>query len=87
MNAAATQQPVAAVDTAKASGLICSSVIADTVGGMLTDIQEAKAAGVNVIEVKLDYLSQFDPETDIKQLLEACKPMPAIITYRPDWEG
>ena len=65
---------------------ICTSVTADTVGGMLAEIEEATAAGVDVIELRLDFLKDFSPETDLERLMGACS-MPYIVTYRPTWEG
>lgn len=65
---------------------ICTSVTADSVQGALGEIQEATAAGVDVIELRLDYIKEFDPQMDLKTLMDACK-VPYIVTYRPTWEG
>jgi 3-dehydroquinate dehydratase/shikimate dehydrogenase len=65
---------------------ICTSVTADSVEGALAEIEEASAAGVDVIELRLDFLSTFDPSSDLKRLMDACK-VPYIVTYRPTWEG
>lgn len=65
---------------------VCSSVTADSLEGMLAEIGEATAAGVDIIELRLDFLREFDPETHLKALMEACT-IPYIVTFRPTWEG
>jgi hypothetical protein len=88
----ATSSPQADTETSNASWqpneptYICTSVTADTVEGCLAEIEEATAAGVDVIELRLDFLAQFDPDRDLKRLMDACK-VPYIVTFRPTWEG
>lgn len=65
---------------------ICSSVTADTVEGQLAEIAEAIAAGVDIVELRLDFLNAFDPQADLKRLMDACT-VPYIVTFRPKWEG
>ena len=69
--------------------LICTIVTADTMPGALEEIERAAQAGADVIELRADYLTDFEPETDVKRLLDACAAvqLPAIFTYRPAWEG
>ena len=69
--------------------LICTIVTADTMPGALEEIKRAAEAGADVIELRADYLTSFEPENDVKQLLDACAAvqLPAIFTYRPAWEG
>lgn len=66
--------------------LLCTSLTAPTIQGMLQEAQEALTAQADIVELRLDYLDQFDPETDLPLLLNQC-PLPAIVTYRPSWEG
>ncbi len=66
--------------------LICTSVTADSVTGFLDEIQEATAAGVDLIELRLDYIKAFNPAKDLDTLMAACS-IPYIVTYRPKWEG
>jgi hypothetical protein len=47
---------------------------------------QAAEAGADLVEIRLDYLAHFNPATDLAKLLNAC-PLPAIVTYRPTWEG
>ncbi|KAG2426447.1 hypothetical protein HXX76_011678 [Chlamydomonas incerta] len=65
---------------------ICTSVTATTVKTFLAEIQEAAASGVDIIELRLDFLTDFDPEQHLETILKAC-PLPYIVTYRPVWEG
>ncbi|EFN57759.1 hypothetical protein CHLNCDRAFT_143054 [Chlorella variabilis] len=65
---------------------LCTSLVAPTVEGMLAEAQEAEQNGADIVELRLDYLQQFAPEADLSRLLQAC-PLPAIVTYRPTWEG
>jgi 3-dehydroquinate dehydratase/shikimate dehydrogenase len=43
--------------------------------------------GVDVLELRLDFLQDFAPERDLDLLMGACSPLPYIITFRPTWEG
>ena len=66
--------------------LLCTSLVASSVAGMLGEAQEAVQNGADVVELRLDYLEGFDAERDVPLLLAGC-PLPAIVTYRPVWEG
>jgi hypothetical protein len=83
--AAMADSPAAA---AKAAGpaLICTSVTATNMKAFLEEIKEAEASGVDVVELRLDFISDFDPERDLDTLMKACT-LPYIVTYRPKWEG
>lgn len=65
---------------------ICTSVTASTVDAFLEEIKEAEAAGVDIVELRLDFLKDFDPELHLVRIIKACK-LPYIVTYRPVWEG
>lgn len=65
---------------------IVTSVTASTVSSFLLEIEEAAASGVDIIELRLDFLTDFDPERDLDTILSA-SPLPFIVTYRPTWEG
>lgn len=49
-------------------------------------VEQAKAAGADIAELRLDYLEEFDPETDLQVLISESV-LPVIITLRPTWEG
>jgi len=56
------------------------------------EIAEAKSSGAEVVELRLDYLEDLsleDPLPALEKLLGSCKTqrIPAIVTFRPDWEG
>ncbi|GLC40828.1 hypothetical protein PLESTF_001042000 [Pleodorina starrii] len=82
---ATAEQAPPAVEASTPS-YICTSVTATTVDAFLAEIQEAAASGVDIIELRLDFLTDFDPEQHLQQILAAC-PLPYIVTYRPVWEG
>ena len=65
---------------------MCTSVTARTLEGALEELQAAAAGFADVVELRLDFLEQFQPERDLPILLKAAR-MPAIVTYRPTWEG
>lgn len=67
--------------------LLCTSVTANTLAGALAEIAEAKQRGATAIELRLDFLEEFDPEVQLPQLMSACGDTPYIVTYRPTWEG
>ncbi|GAB4816977.1 hypothetical protein N2152v2_004023 [Parachlorella kessleri] len=84
--AAATTQQAATPAGVTAKTLLCTSLTAKTVEGMLAEAQEALAAGADLVELRIDYLTSFSPEQDLPRLQHGC-PLPAIVTYRPDWEA
>lgn len=43
--------------------------------------------GVDVLELRLDFLQDFQADRDLERLMAACSSLPYIITYRPTWEG
>lgn len=90
MAAQASAAPAAAAAAGQAPPeqrtLLCTSLVASSVDGMLAEAAEAVANGADVVELRLDYLESFAPEADLPRLLAAC-PLPAIATYRPVWEG
>ncbi|CAI5475355.1 unnamed protein product [Closterium sp. Yama58-4] len=65
---------------------ICAAVTATTVGGMREQMAQAKAAGADTAELRVDHLTEFDPSVDLPELLnDRC--LPVIVTCRPTWEG
>ncbi|KAJ8490329.1 hypothetical protein OPV22_012050 [Ensete ventricosum] len=66
--------------------LLCVPLVSKTVEQMVADMAAAKACGADLIEIRLDHLSNFDPRRDL-QLLLGDRPLPALVTYRPKWEG
>lgn len=66
--------------------LLCSSLTASTKQGMIEEAREAKEAGADSVELRLDYLVDFVAGNDLEGLLKAID-LPCIVTYRPLWEG
>lgn len=66
--------------------LICVPIMGTTVDEMLVQMAKAKDYGADLVEVRLDYLTSFDPLKDLGLLINGC-PLPTLFTYRPKWEG
>jgi 3-dehydroquinate dehydratase/shikimate dehydrogenase len=63
------------------STLICAPLVAQSVEQMVIDMKQAKAEGADVVEVRLDYMKNFQPRQDLEIILRN-KPLPVIIVYR-----
>lgn len=51
-----------------------------------------RAAGADIVELRLDYVRDLnleDPEQQLQAVIQASKKaeLPAIVTLRPAWEG
>jgi len=68
---------------------LCTSITATTLGGCLEQIESAAKQGVDVVELRLDFLSNGDARDGVSKLVEECeeKKLECIVTYRPEWEG
>ncbi|KAL7080987.1 hypothetical protein ACP275_14G012100 [Erythranthe tilingii] len=66
--------------------LICAPLMADTVDQVVNLMHKSKATGADIVEIRLDHLKSFDPQSDIQKLMKEC-PLPTLFTYRPIWEG
>lgn len=71
---------------------VSCSVIADTLDAALIEIREAADIGADVVELRIDFLKDlnlYEPAPSLKRLLEGCQAagLPAIVTFRPDWEA
>ena len=84
--AAATEGAPASNTAQRPATRLCTSLTAPTVEGMLAEAAEAVASGADTVELRLDFLQDFDPQQDLPRLLQGC-PLPAVVTYRPTWEG
>ena len=73
-------------DPKKNTTLLCSSLTAATKQGMFDEAKEADEAGADVVELRLDFLQDFDAERDLEELIKGIN-LPCIVTYRPTWEG
>ncbi|XP_026379731.1 bifunctional 3-dehydroquinate dehydratase/shikimate dehydrogenase, chloroplastic-like isoform X2 [Papaver somniferum] len=68
------------------STLICAPIMGKTIDEMFIDMAKAKEIGVDIVEIRLDYLSIFHPRKDLQILIQNCT-MLTLFTYRPKWEG
>ncbi|RZC75122.1 hypothetical protein C5167_050609 [Papaver somniferum] len=68
------------------STLICAPIMGKSIDQMFIDMAKAKEIGVDIVEIRLDYLSSFSPRQDLQNLIENCS-MLTLFTYRPKWEG
>lgn len=65
--------------------LMTTSITATTVEAFLAEMEQASSTGVDVLELRLDFISDFDTERDLLRIMKHSK-LPYIITYRPKWE-
>lgn len=65
---------------------ICTPVLAESADQMLVKMRKAKEAGADLVEVRLDFLKNFNPTQDLELLIKQA-PLPTLFTFRPTWEG
>lgn len=65
---------------------LCVALTGSSVEEQVGQAHAAKARGADLVEIRLDYLDEFEPSTHVAELLQAC-PLPSIVTCRPVWEG
>jgi 3-dehydroquinate dehydratase/shikimate dehydrogenase len=63
---------------------LCVPIMVDSADQALADAQAAKAAGADLVELRLD---RFTDDRDAAAALVNDTPLPTIVTIRPDWEG
>ncbi|KAJ1687761.1 hypothetical protein LUZ63_019151 [Rhynchospora breviuscula] len=66
--------------------LVCAPVVATTVEEMERDMAKAKSLGADLVEIRLDFLRHFQPDIDLPRLISH-RPLPVLVTFRPNWEG
>ncbi|GJN34864.1 hypothetical protein PR202_gb23565 [Eleusine coracana subsp. coracana] len=77
----------AAAAVARPRTLVCVPATARAPREMAAELAAAAAIGADVAELRLDRLSGFAPRRDLPFLLAEPRPLPALVTYRPKWEG
>ena len=70
----------------KSKTLLCTSVTASSFAQAIEEIREVSAAGADLIELRLDMLTDFDVEQHLQQLLNTTD-TPKLVTMRPVQEG
>ncbi|KAG5232535.1 bifunctional dehydroquinate dehydratase/shikimate dehydrogenase [Salix suchowensis] len=66
--------------------LLCTPLRGTTVDQMLMHMSKAKNIGADVVEIRLDCLTNFNPHRDLEILINQ-SPLPTLVTCRPVWEG
>ena len=66
--------------------LLCTSVTASTFEQALDEIRQISQAGADLIELRLDMLTDFNAEKHLQQMLKETD-TPKLVTMRPKWEG
>ena len=86
--AQAVMQQTAAptIDQVNTKTLLCTSVTANTFDQALDEIHQISKAGADLIELRLDMLTDFNVEEHLQQLLNTTN-TPKLVTMRPVWEG
>ena len=80
------EAPAQTAQQADTKTLLCSSVTASTVRQAVAETLQIAEAGADLVELRLDMLTDFDAERHLKPLLETAQ-IPKIVTMRPTWEG
>lgn len=65
----------------KNSTLICAPLMADSVEEIVVQMNRAKSSGADLVEIRLDFLKNFNPVEDVQSLIKHC-PLPTLFTYR-----
>jgi 3-dehydroquinate dehydratase/shikimate dehydrogenase len=66
--------------------LICFLIILHSVEETLKKMQQVKVDGTYIVDVRIDFLNNFNPKSDLVILLKE-RPLPIPITYNPNWVG
>ncbi|CAN6329281.1 unnamed protein product [Urochloa humidicola] len=85
MSVSAVSPATAAV--ARSRTLVCVPATARAPREMAAELAAAAALGADVAELRLDCLAGFAPRRDLPVILAEPRPLPALVTYRPKWEG
>jgi len=77
---------MAAAAPARSACLLTTSITATNVPAALEELREAREAGADVVELRLDCLEAFDAVADLPALLKGTE-LPVVATLRASWEG
>ncbi|KAJ7978041.1 bifunctional 3-dehydroquinate dehydratase/shikimate dehydrogenase, chloroplastic-like [Quillaja saponaria] len=70
----------------KNSTMICTQLISQSVEQVVSDMHHAKAQGADLVEIRLDCIKNLKPQQDL-QIILSDKPLPVVVSYRPEREG
>jgi len=65
--------------------LMVTSITATTVASFMQEMDQAATTGVDILELRLDFIKDYDTERDLRKIMKHAK-LPYIVTYRPTWE-
>ena len=55
--------------------------MAESVDEMLDQMRKAKELGGDLVEIRIDFLNNFNPRQDLEILIKQ-SPLPTLVTYR-----
>ncbi|KAF8776503.1 hypothetical protein HU200_003213 [Digitaria exilis] len=87
MSVSAVSPAPAAAAVSRPPTLVCVPATARAPREMAAELAAAAALGADVAELRLDRLAGFAPRRDLPVILADPRPLPALVTYRPRWEG
>lgn len=73
--------PMDNVGVLKDKAMICAPLMCQSVEQVVKDMHMAKAQGADLVEIRLDFVSDLHSQRDLKIILTN-KPLPVIIVYR-----
>jgi 3-dehydroquinate dehydratase type I len=70
-------------------GMLCVSLVEKTISDIIDSAKQCKFLGVDIVEIRLDYLQDPISETALQELSKLKKiiDIPLLLTLRPTWEG
>ncbi|KAG5044342.1 hypothetical protein JHK87_008257 [Glycine soja] len=77
------------VDVWKHSVMVCAAITTHqyvSAEQIVNGMHQAKAEGADIVELRLDCITNFHSHHDLKIILQN-KPLPVLIVNRPKWEG
>ncbi|KAJ0525882.1 putative 3-dehydroquinate dehydratase, Shikimate dehydrogenase (NADP(+)) [Helianthus annuus] len=66
--------------------MVCVPLMSHSVEQLVGDMFQAKNEGADLVEIRLDFLKEFDPVKDLRTIV-GCRPLPIVVVYRPKWDG
>lgn len=76
-----TDMEIGSQDIVKNPSLICAPVMADSIDKMVIETFKAHELGADLVEIRLDWLKDFNPIEDLKTIIKK-SPLPTLFTYR-----
>ncbi|KAK1432383.1 hypothetical protein QVD17_09279 [Tagetes erecta] len=70
----------------KNTTMVCVPLMSHSVEQLVCDMFQAKTEGADIVELRLDCLTEFVPEKDLRTIVSS-RPLPIIVVYRPKWDG